>query len=251
MKDFELLMKYRDGDLEEGERIKLKSLIEQQDEEISEMMAFLDELDEAIGEDHVEDFEKKLSKLLGSNKKKKKDIQSAGRSKVRRLKKYYVAASLFLFFVVGSVLLIVNRANNPNRLFLKYYTSYIADVVTRSSDMNMEPELDQAFEYYNNREYPLAIARFSKLAENEEYTVVSHFHLGMSYLELGMYQKAGNNLKEVLENDENIYTLSAKWYLSLCLIKQDKTEEARELLQELEQVKFYSDKATELLESLP
>ena len=250
MKDFVTLMKYRDGDLEDGDRKALQSLIEK-DQEISEMLEFLEELDEAIVEEHVDEFEKKVEDLLQSHKDKKKEELSTGYSKMKRLKKYYVAATILLFLVLGSALYLIKNADNPDKLFSKYYSSYIADVVTRSSDLSMEPELNKAFEFYNNHAYAEAITSFSKLVDKDEYNLVSHFHLGMSYLELGMYQKASSNLKNVIQREENIYTQSAKWYLSLCLIKQDKTDEAKELLIELEKVNYYSQRATELLKSLP
>ena len=76
--------------------------------------------------------------------------------------------------------------------------------------------------------------------------------LATAYLETNQEDKSENLLRNLMaENENDLYFEQIKWYLSLSILKQGKTDEAKNLLTEIEKEEgFYSKRATSILKSL-
>lgn len=161
---------------------------------------------------------------------------------------YYAAAAAIAVFIVATVWLIPQR-ETPEQLFQAYFVPVVNAFEPTKRGVYETPERPAAYQYYDAQNYEMAAAMFGELlrkGQEPELLLLS----ANANLAIGNTDKARENL-EVLIRDYDEMDMPAKWYLSLCYLKQGDTAQAREVLEELERTEVsYTSKAKELLKKV-
>jgi tetratricopeptide (TPR) repeat protein len=107
----------------------------------------------------------------------------------------------------------------------------------------------EAFRAYEEADYEKAASLFaSLLKENKEPGIL--LLLGNSNLAMNRTTEAKENFKDLITNFDDL-DIQAKWFLSLCYLKEGQTLQARDLLEELGSTEIsYATKANELLKKV-
>lgn len=138
---------------------------------------------------------------------------------------------------------------SPEDLYASYYQFEALSLERGSS------ETDSLFSVantaFNEKAFVEAIPLLEKLKDDtdfgrQEYALL---HLGISYMEVGEWEKARLALNEI--SPESSFYTKAQWHLSLCLLAFNQAEQARPILKNLlEESKVYGKQAGEILERL-
>jgi hypothetical protein len=141
-----------------------------------------------------------------------------------------VAASVTIFIAVG----IIPSRIDQDRLFDRYYEPYEAsDNAQRGGANEMHRDIAMGINNYLDGNYNQSIEQFNTLASDPAIQSEVLFFTGLSYLGLGQYQPAQNNL-ESIPDGTNRYLPETLWYLSLCYMKTGVFDKANSLLEQLE-----------------
>ncbi len=106
-----------------------------------------------------------------------------------------------------------------------------------------------AYAAYDSDNFVQAAPQFETLlAENDD--AAMRLYLGNALLALGKIELAKEQFNMLLENEAGLI-IQAKWYLSLCYLRNGELDQAKEILVELSQNgKSYRSKAVNILEQL-
>jgi len=162
---------------------------------------------------------------------------------------YFIAASVAALFVISFILIkYSNSAVDNSELFASYYHSYhfVTDQ-TRSSDLTVDSLVIKAVELYKSENYTEASKVIINALELNDKHVKARFLHGLTLLEAGGYSDAANEFNSIL-SDHDSYNIESRWYLALCYLKLEKTQQAKKLLKELSHSKnLYQKRALEIL----
>ena len=153
--------------------------------------------------------------------------------------------------------------NNNSISFSKEATSTeISEVqVTRSKNKSrneskyvikaqIDDQLQKGLENYNNSNYQIAIEQYKIVLQSEKNNLTALYYLGLCYMELEDTKNAIQHFDKVLDIADNKYLEDAEWYKALALVKRNKVNQAKSLLQQiLEKEGKYLKEATKLLDS--
>jgi len=111
--------------------------------------------------------------------------------------------------------------------------------------------LNNGIFFYEQGDYSTAL-KFLKEAEKlEENPEKTNYYLGLTYFSLNKNIKAGKYFDKLLQNKSSVYYEDALWQKALLLIAQNKTKDARRLLNQIIQDSLkYAEKAKFKLDSL-
>jgi len=108
--------------------------------------------------------------------------------------------------------------------------------------------IKDAMHYYHKKQYTGCIDLLELLYKFNKADVNAQFYLGMSYFNLGNYNKAAGFFDTVENNTVNVFVQEAEFYKALCYKKSGKGEAANELFKKIISRKlFYADRAKEEL----
>lgn len=249
MKDLEQLVQYLDGELNEVEK---KQLVEKlkNDPSLSEKLDLIKDVDQLIGDKHLENFEESL-KEIETLYFKNKDKESSARTSKKL--EWLRAAAIFIVLVAAGayfVFQINNDSLTTDELFTAYYEKMPADFTTRSEEM-VNDDFIIAIKLYNENKYQQAIVEFNKILEKDPSNTAARLFLGICYTETKQFDSASGHFKNIIEKHDPIFEEHASWYLALCYIKTNKPDSAKQLLNKLVNTRsFYIKKATDLLSEL-
>jgi tetratricopeptide (TPR) repeat protein len=199
------------------------------DPELEEELDLHRIVEEGIKRKNEGKFRNKLEESYLSFESRTESSNSGARRNQKKIFKLFAVAAAIL---VG--LFFVSRpfAPDTDRIFNKYYATVDVAFGSRSPEISdNETRLIDGITAYRHHNYSLA--RFnleSYLRENSNETEVANYYLGVTYLELQLYSEAEKCFGKVVGSPFNYYKDHSKWFLALTLIKQNKLEEARELL---------------------
>lgn len=161
---------------------------------------------------------------------------------------YYAAAAAIAVFVVATVWLIPER-ETPEQLFQAYFVPVVNAFETTKRGLSETPERPAAYQYYDAQNFQMAAEMFGQLLRENKAPELLLLSANAN-LAIGNTDVARENLI-VLIRDYDEMDMPAKWYLSLCYLKQGDTEQARVVLEELERTEVsYTSKAKELLKKV-
>lgn len=145
----------------------------------------------------------------------------------------YVAAAL----AAALALVLCLRAwmpQDPGKLYYSYYQPFEASDFTRRGDAEEKyRDVSDAIRSYLSGNYPETIRLFDHLASNPGLMPEVTLFRGLSYMGLGMFERAEIELERCLA-DGTRYRPEAMWYLALCKIRLEKYDQAGTLLGQLE-----------------
>ena len=102
---------------------------------------------------------------------------------------------------------------------------------------------------YDSDSFAQAVQQFEALLSGKD-DAAMRLYLGNALLAMGEIESAKQQFRILLENNAGLI-IQAKWYLSLCYLKNGELDQAQEILQELSNNgKSYRKRATKILEDL-
>jgi tetratricopeptide (TPR) repeat protein len=144
-----------------------------------------------------------------------------------------IAASLSLLIVSAIILTNLNSNYSSDELFDQYFKVYDSGGGVERGKSDLE-KLQVAKIEYEKGNYEMAVNIFEQIDITEENRIEIWLHAGNAYLKLNDVNKAIDNFKSII-NAKSGFEEYAKWYLSLCYLKNDDLEHARPLLQEIKE----------------
>jgi tetratricopeptide (TPR) repeat protein len=231
-----------------------------------------------MGEDERKWFEKELSgnKNLRSevNLRKKTDLVLKGqnvitlRNKLSEIEKkrreadiiakktnkpVYAryAAVVAAVAVIGSLLLFTGKNTGNEDVINRFYKSYEPPASQRSGQAVENADFTLALEFYNTNDYANAALFFSKVVESNPKDMQSVLLNGVSNFEDQKYPEAKISFTTVIDDNNNLFIETARWYLALCYIKTNETDKAISQLQSItDENGIYSKDAKKILRKL-
>lgn len=165
--------------------------------------------------------------------------------------KRFASVAAVLLMILGSSLMIRFLATPSGSLSDLYNESPIAITSFRTAVPDLNSQLLNGFELYNNNDFSGALNYFQKVLELDSDNPAAHFYLGASHQNLEEFGKAVTNYKSVIEHNDNIFVEQAEWYMGLCLIQLNDKQKAMTVLEAIiSREGFYQEKADALLKKL-
>jgi tetratricopeptide (TPR) repeat protein len=167
-----------------------------------------------------------------------------GKSATRYL--YYLAAAACAGLLVLAGIYLPMPNQHPAHLYADYFAPHpnIFEPTLRGGNTNSIRE--EAFHAYEQADYQKAAELFTKVLQEKSESQILLL-LGNSNLMLGKTEEAKKNFTELISRHDDL-DLQAKWFLSLCYLKNGEVDQARKLLKELGDTDIsYAEKAKELL----
>lgn len=189
-------------------------------------------------------FQKKLKIAIRAEERATLKTQFSRLHKKNNFIQYMaIAASFIILFSLGTILFL-NKGVDTNAIYAEHFTEFpnISQPVVRGASEE-ENITDKAFEAYDNRNYKLAIALFSK-ANTEE----GDFYKAISEMVIHQHSVAEADFAKI-KRDQFRYRDHLIWYEALNFIKLDKIDKAKTNLKSLES-SYYNDKAKRILSEI-
>lgn len=242
--------RYLNSELDEDERSSFENELTQNPDLAAELELHK-EIAQALVEDDVMNLRDQLDgiseKVLRERRKERSFVARIPRSRITAAT---IAASLILLIGITS-LLKRNSTGNEEKLYSQYFRPYEATGIFRSSNSDLDSKINLALHKYNAAEYTEAINLFEEVLQSDLHNPVGNFYQGMSFQELGKYDRAIHSYNEVIKAKNNLFVEQAEWYAALCYMQNDNRRKAyKQFKQIAENNGYYSEKASAILRKL-
>ncbi|MGM0620282.1 MAG: tetratricopeptide repeat protein [Bacteroidota bacterium] len=201
----------------------------------------------SIGENEIMTLRDKLS--VTKREIETKELKSiVPDTKVQRMQWWRagVAIVVILIAVAG---LFKNEFTSTEQLYGSYYQA--PEWSPQRSVTSDVSYLQEANIHYTNGEYQQAIGLYNQALEVSADKYVYHFYKAASLQNMEQYDEAVPEYSKVINQGDNIFIEEAEWYRSLCYIKLDSKEKAKEqLLAIIDRKGFYENDAKAVLRRL-
>jgi tetratricopeptide (TPR) repeat protein len=172
------------------------------------------------------------NKDLLSLRNKLSQIEKQRREKeviqVKRTGPVYIryAAVITALVIIGSAVLFTGKPVSGDEVINKYYKAYEPPASQRSLQNSENADFSLALEFYNTNDFANAALFFSKVVESNPRDMQSVLMKGVSNFEDQKYPEAKLSFTTVINDNNNLFIETAKWYLALCYLKTNDTEKA-------------------------
>ncbi len=158
-----------------------------------------------------------------------------------------IAATVTLLIGLSTSFYFGKRKTSPDAIYNNFYEAYITINFEKNAP---DVLLNTAMYNYQKGNCEEAKQIFCKLLEKSEYETISRFYLGLTNMELNLFDEAILNFTdESLINSR--YNDKSQWYLALCLVKTNDKKMAKYVLNQLASTSnIYQSRSLELLEML-
>ncbi len=245
-RNFEIIEKYIDGDLEGQELLDFEKLLAT-DPDIKRDYQLSLEINNSVGEDDIIALRETIAYMYDEESKIKR-LPNV----FRKRRFYYAAASVALLLATGGL---VQRLAGPDlnneAIFDKYYTPYEVTVTYRSGNEKIDKLLLTAMERYEEQDYEKALVLFEEVLESRKNDMAINLYSGISYMEEEMYNEAKSSFNTIISDNDNLFVEQAKWFTAMCYIKTENNEKAKEVLNNLiEEESSYKNHAIKVIKDL-
>ncbi len=201
--------------------------------------------DEVLMKQSSLDLRAKLSRIEMSRKEKIR-AESARRITVMKYAAVFAGVGL-----ITSMILFTGRSLTSEEIVNQYFSAYEAPAAIRSSVERTNSEYFLGLRYYNNKDYRNAASQFAKVLEINPGDMQTHLLSGVSNMEIKKYSEAEESFTTVIDDNDNLFIESAKWYLALCYLQTDENKKASELLTKIRnEGGIYSKDARKILKKI-
>ncbi len=206
-------------------------------------LKFQKNLEQAIIDDELDEFKKRLDQFHKSAVNKHKSNR-LGFSKL-----YLVAASLVLLMSLLGIFFYQNGNSKIQHIFNDFYERYESVRTTRgfsttSADVASYVNGLQEYELAN---YEKAKTLFLIVIESEPENIAAKLFIGISYMELDCVDEAIKSFNTIIESKDTYYSQQAEWYKALCYLKlNDEHETIEQLDGIIERKGYYAENAAKL-----
>jgi tetratricopeptide (TPR) repeat protein len=131
------------------------------------------------------------------------------------------------------------------------YETYVDDSQLLVTERGAESitELDKAAAFYNEKNYEAASASLEKLHAQQPSDAMIGYYYGLALLKTNKVEKA-RTLLQPIYNGESVFKYEAAYSIALSYLKEDKKEECKNWLQKIPAETTRYQQAEELLEKL-
>lgn len=231
-----LIVSYFESNLTPQEKVLFDELM-QTDPTFAKTVAFEEKVKKAIILSERQVLKKELQAL---------ELESKTRAKPQKVKWWYIAASVVV--LLGISWFFVTQGSSNKQLYASFFEPYpntVAPLVRNSSQANLKTD---AFSAYEQGDYKKASHLFHELfgQTEEEYAL---FYNAMSLMMVDQTEAAAVILADTSWTVD--YKEKSNWYLALCYLKQEKTQETKVLLRSIIETRAYNfNKAQELVKKI-
>lgn len=223
-KDFSYFIeRYNSLEMDEPERHWFLMEMEG-NEQLKKEVDLRKQTDDILKRQTVMSLRSKLTEI-DRNRLERKKSRTLGRMKTIRY-----AAMFAGVVVVTSLFLFTGQTLTSEEIVSQFYKSYEAPSAQRSVATESNPDYILGLKYYNDQDYSKAASQFSKVLENNPSDMQTHMLSGVSNMEEKQYNEAKISFNTVIDDNNNLFIESARWYLALCYVKTEDKERASQLL---------------------
>ncbi len=204
--------------------------------------------DQVLKDQNVISLRNKLSSI--ERKRKEADIEVRN---THTRKPVYIryAAVIAALAVIGSVMLFTGNKTSGDDLVSQLYKSYEPPASQRSGQISENADFTLALEFYNTNDFANAALFFSKVVESNPKDMQSVLLNGVSNFEDQKYPEAKLSFTTVIDDNNNLFIETARWYLALCYVKtNDKDKAISQLTAITDEGGIYSKDARKILRKL-
>lgn len=242
--EYQLIIKYLDGHLDEAEQHTFDQLMESSEEfrqEVANTETIIASLKVADRAKRFQDVKDAFEKLDSTNRK-------THPQNIRSTWMIGIAAAIALLLVGYFSFFNNDTPANSKQLYAQYFEPF---PVEAGGKRNSDQVVLKGIELYSQSKYAEAIPLLKELLINDT-VAINRIYLANAYLETNQFSEAEILLKEIpIEELSTVMDRYAAWYLSLSFIAQNKLEEAKKHLQSLSESNgYYQEEAIEILDSL-
>ena len=141
----------------------------------------------------------------------------------------YAAAFAGVGIITG-LILFTGQTLTSEEIVSQFYESYEAPSAQRSAASEANTDYILGLKYYNEQDYRNAASQFAKVLESNPDDMQTHLLSGVSNMEVKQFNEARNSFTTVIDDNNNLYIESARWYLALCYVKTEDNNRAAQLL---------------------
>jgi len=189
------------------------------------------------------------NKLSTIERKRREVTIDAGNTRKHVSIRY--AAVIAVLAVIGSVILFSGNSASSEEVVSQLYKSYEPPASQRSVQIAENADFTLALEFYNTNDFANAALFFSKVVESNPKDMQSVLMNGVSNFEDQKYPEAKLSFATVIDDNNNLFIETARWYLALCYVKTNDTEKAISQLTAItDEGGIYSKDARKILRKL-
>ncbi len=242
--------KYLAGELSQEEKNSFDNLLKK-DNELKELLVLHAEVNKSIRENDIHNFRSRLQEIYTKFTEKKTNTSFKEFSNIKiTWPKVSVAAFILFAVIAGSLFLFEQKKIPTTELYSQYYSPYETDIDVRSVNQSQN-SLTQAVLLYTKKDYNAAFELLgAQLNENMNDPAV-RFYYGLTAIELNRYETAIYQLNELVNSNQQPFSINAKWYLGLCYLKLNEEDKAKSYFEDIaNEDGYYSQQAREILKKL-
>jgi TolA-binding protein len=223
-KDFSYFIeRYNSFEMTESERKWFLREMEG-NEQLNKEVELRKHTDEILRKQTVMALRTKLSDIDKTRHERKRN------STFKRLVVVRYAALFTGIAIIGSLILFTGRTLTSEEIVNRFYMSYEAPSAQRSSATEANTDYILGLQYYNAKDYRSAASQFAKVIERNPDDMQTHMLSGVANMEDMQYNEARRSFTTVIDDNNNLFIESARWYLALCYIKTEENSRASQLL---------------------
>lgn len=193
-----------------------------------------------LEDENLQDLKKSIQQISSAS--------NTNSSTTRKLSKwYYLAAASIVLCIALSVFLKQDLSHQD--LVNEYLqTSDLPSFVSRG-DTNAD-DLIKAQQLFENKNYQGALDLFTPVLETSKPDASVYVYAGIAQMQLQRYQAAESTFNQLIDADL-IDAQKGYWYKALLYLKQDKTDDAKQVLNTIISNSYYNhEKAKDLLNEI-
>lgn len=236
--------RYVAGDMNDAEKKWFEKELDG-NEKLRNEVALSKRTDEVLKNRDIAALRSKLSEI---EKLREINIPVSKTRKPAYLKYAAVFAGLVL---IGSVVIFSGRTLSSDEIIDRYYKTYEPPTTQRSVLTTSNNDFTMALEFYNTHNYEKAAILFNKVLKSDPKDMQSTLLYGVANFEDKKYPDAKQSFVNVINDNNNLFIESAKWYLALCYVK---TDDKKKAVQQLEMIKseggIYKNDAKKIIRRL-
>jgi hypothetical protein len=230
---------YLDGSMEPAERDQLERSAAV-DPELASDIKLSQEVNNALLDEGTYQFRAIVRNVINNS--------SDPFKKVFKALKYPMAASIALLIGLSFWQILTDKSAAD--LYTLNYKPYQTDISTRSGNENQD-NTNLAFEFYQEGNYKTSFDLLQTYLSLNSGNQMARFYSGLNAIEIGMYNLAIEELKQVEIEKNSPFFLHAQWYLAMIYLQLNQPADSKFYLQQLiANENLYTEQAREILKKL-
>jgi hypothetical protein len=239
--------RYLAGEMSEDEKVSFEKKLEG-NETLRAEVELRKKTEAILGRQDILDLRSKLTAIEQDARKKEATVVPF---RVSRPVVLRFAAAVAVLAVLGSVVIINDTHVTSDELVNRYYQKYEAPSSQRSGTAMSSEDFTLAMEFYNTNDFASAATMFRKVVEKDPLDMQSQLLNGVSNFEEKKYPEAKQSFVTVIDDNNNLFIETARWYLALCYIRTNDKAKAEEQLKLLVgEGGFYSKNSRKILKKI-